>query len=320
MHQRVLVLIFCIIVMILVAGCTSPQSGAAAGSPIPEPGTRSLVTSAPTPGLLSSAFSSSKACWPLADMRRFSPIFPDMDGYRRDFNESSPGGLHAGRFDMIEEEYSGKFIVNLAIQDYSGCDVDATDLLKNVKAGDTENNFTVSSVDTGNYRGYPSTRVEIVNRNGEVCAVLQSIVINQKTLLTLGVSHLPSVYMVPNFSVSKSEIHAEADKFLNTMDFNGIAMAATAVTQDNKPISLTARYNPDGTIIVTSNGGPAVPDLSVIRVSVNKGKLRDRLDPQAGSTVTVNGIAGTKNHIIAVGTFINGTYQVLLETDVGPGP
>jgi hypothetical protein len=325
MRRAIVVLGFFIIVLVVTGGCTSTQNPVANGSQSQNAGTGSVTANAPASGFSSP---SSQVCLPKTDMHKFKPFFPDMAGYQRSYKNENSGDVELNK---IEEKYTDNknFLVDVYINDFSDCDVDTNSIFKNIKVGDTDHNNTISSLITSTYRGYPATRIEVTDNDGDVIDVFQSITINPKIIVSVNVLSYEGIFKsldLSNQSMSnyqgtpKSTFDAEIDKFVNALDLNGIITVGNTANTITRPISLTAQYNPDGTITVTSNGGPAAADLSVITVSVNGGKLRDKLDPQAGSTVTVQGIPGSKNRIIAVGAFRNGTHQVVLETDVGPNP
>jgi hypothetical protein len=305
MRQWVVVGGFLLIVLVVIAGCTAPQSSAANGSKSQNAGTGSIATNAPTPDFSSR---SSKLCQS-TDIHRFKIFFPDIDGYQRRYKDDYYLRTIGN---SIEEEYSGsKFHVDLGIDDFSSCDDNPDNLLKKLKVGDTDNNYTISSHESFDYNGYPATRIGITYF-GYLTDAFQEINVNPKILLRLHISGLPGT--------SKSEFDAEIEKFVNVMDLKGIATVGIAANTITKPISLNAQYNPDGTITVTNNGGPGTADLTIITISVNKGSARNKLDPLAGSVVTVQGVPGSKNRIIALGTFRNGTHQIILDTYVGPNP
>lgn len=313
-----------IIILVVIGGCSSPPSSAANGSKNQNAGTGSIATNAPTSGFSSP---SSKACWPKADMHRFKPFFPDIAGYQRGYKNEMSGDVVLNR--IVEKYSNSTFMVDLFIDDFSDCGIDTNDLFKNISVGDTSDNTSISSISRSNFHDYPATRIEITDKDGDLIDVLQSITINPKIIVSVNVLTMKAAFKslgmsnqeLSNFqTTSKSEFNAEIEKFVNAMDLNGIAKVGTTANAITKPISLTAQYHPDGTITVTNNGGPGTEDLTLITISVNGGKLRDKLDPHAGSVVTIQGIPGSKNRIIAVGTFRNGTHQVVLETYVGPNP
>ena len=136
-----------------------------------------------------------------------------------------------------------------------------------------------------NFHGYQAVKETLFFNN---IGTIEGIFVGVTNRVGVGI-----VYTNPN---SLSEADADIEKFANAIDFNAIAMmennnpSFARVETTNRPISLTAQYNPDGTITVTNNGGPGTVDLTIITVSVNGGTLRDKSDPQAGSTVTVQGI------------------------------
>ncbi len=105
-------------------------------------------------------------------------------------------------------------------------------------------------------------------------------------------------------------------------DPNGISNPATTQypgisPKKSKSIAVTAIPNSNGTITVTNNGGPDMGDLSFITVSVNGVVVPNQLNSKMGSKLLVPGTAGSRNRVMAVGTFRDGTSQMLLDVYIG---
>ena len=82
-------------------------------------------------------------------------------------------------------------------------------------------------------------------------------------------------------------------------------------------IALTAQKVGAGSIIITNNGGSDAGDVSTFSVSKDgAAATTTNLISIVGSTSTIAGSSGTKNHIIVTATFNDGTQQVVLDTNV----
>lgn len=82
-------------------------------------------------------------------------------------------------------------------------------------------------------------------------------------------------------------------------------------------IAVTAQKVGAGSIIITNNGGSDAGDVSVFGVSKDGvATTTTSLISVVGSTSTISGSQGTKNHIIVTATFNDGTQQVVLDTNV----
>jgi hypothetical protein len=323
MRQWVLAVGFFIIVLIVIAGCTAPQSGATTGSNNQYPA-------------FENANSIIQCNQPPLDPIRFQSFFPNVPGFTPRFGQKILEGDNYINFTK-KNDYS---FVNFISDWYQVSDKSKVIVVMFEDLGPCSGDFALdqSYMNTGksgigrlymsggakdsyakkiNFHGYPASHA-IINATDSFQDIVR-ISVNNRLFVTITALGSTKEYSV-------SEADADIEKFANAIDFNAIAMmknnnpSFARVETTNRPISMTAQYNPDGTITVTNNGGPGTVDLTIITVSVNGGTLRDKLDPQAGSTVTVQGIPGSKNRIIAVGAFRNGTHQVVLETYVGPNP
>jgi TM2 domain-containing membrane protein YozV len=83
-----------------------------------------------------------------------------------------------------------------------------------------------------------------------------------------------------------------------------------------RSIAVTAQSSTNGMITITNNGGRDAGDLSFIVVSVNGVNSPTKLEIKPGSIITVQGTAGSKNHVIVTSTFKDGTQMVALDTYV----
>ena len=96
-------------------------------------------------------------------------------------------------------------------------------------------------------------------------------------------------------------------------------VAATVQQPDNNHITVTYQGGQDagsfsyGTVTVTPSGAGVITSYT----NATGTALADNiLEPKVGSTVTATGAAGVfsaKDHVIVVGTFTDGTTQVILD-------
>jgi len=309
MRKGIGLLGFFIIVLILIAGCTSPQSGAAAGTKSQKSGSGSSITSIPTSGYSSPQPQTTECSNNCPNMTRFVKFFPDVDGWQKPYPEWYGSGYCVIRGRYFELPNSDHY-VDISIQDFSPCNYGTDVYLKNMPAGEfsTGLNGTVAyTVIT--YHGFPTLQVEFAD-NRKVTMIGRSIMINPKRSIEIDAGGLNT----------PSEIDAEIEKFANAIDFNGLAGIAytipsiTTTPIKSRTVLVGAKYNPqDGMITVTNNGGSGVEDLSYITVSINGTNLPTNLDAKVGSVVTAHGTADLKNHIVAVAAFKDGVQQVIFD-------
>jgi archaeal type IV pilus assembly protein PilA len=79
-----------------------------------------------------------------------------------------------------------------------------------------------------------------------------------------------------------------------------------------KTVAITAQHPTATTIIVTNMGGQDVGTLSSLSIT---GDVTGSVGNYTGNTTTLATTAGAK-HVIVTGTFIDGSTQVLLDTNV----
>lgn len=339
MGKRTALLVLFIVVIMITTGCTSSQSGIPTTSN--DQKSVAVTSNLGDPRSESSSMELQRMVCEYNECQNrdvLNSFFPEVAGWGK------PGIQSSYTCSMIYALYTENANTNndraiVAIEDYFQCNYGSQEAIKSFKefvdnsgvwrnSGIWRNPNVTLAESTLTYHGYPATKVLFIDNqnNNKIIGIYVVMILDPKLDVVIGIDN-------PD-GKSISELDAQIEKFASSMDFQGLTQKVrtqpfititpttveTMVYNIIKPISLTARYNPDGTITVTNNGGTANADLSVIRVSVNGGKLRDKLDPQAGSSVTVQGIAGAKNRITAVGTFRNGTYAVVLDTNVGPNP
>jgi hypothetical protein len=310
MRPGIVVLIFLIIVMVVASGCTS-SSGAAAGSKSRTSGSGSSITPASTQGYsIPQNMRCSDNC---PDMNQFEKYFPAVDGWRNNRPQLTGMG-YCGISERYDELPDNKNQVIITIRDFSPCNYGADFYVKNLPAGEISTGANGTMAYTAiTYHGFPTLQITFADKKTSVVGIGRMIVINPKLSIEIDAGN-----------GSEPEVDARIGKFANAIDFNGLALVGdTGVTHIpttnpvSHTISVTARYSQDGTITVTNNGGKDVADLTTLTVSVN-GAAPVSLGATAGSKITVQGIAGSKNQVIATGTFRDGVQQVVFMSEVGP--
>ena len=83
-------------------------------------------------------------------------------------------------------------------------------------------------------------------------------------------------------------------------------------------VAVTAQKLGGGSIIITNNGGPDAGEVSIFSASIDgTPESVVSLTSVVGSTDdSITGSVGTKNHLIITATFVDGTQQVVLDTNV----
>lgn len=310
MRYRIVVLGFLIIFLIVIAGCTSSQSGTATGSKSQNSGSESSTTSVTT---VSQSSPADMTCQKKQiDAEPFKKFFPDISGFTGYPYTSYESFGISRNYHKNDTEY---FDIRINILDLFSCNNIDSKYLNKI---DYPENYNITSSFI-NYHGYPTWRYDVdlsffYTDGGN--AIVYKILVNPKMSVDI-------VSFQRGQGLSKSEADAEIEKFANAIDFNGIiAIGKTEPTPTmahaSRNIRVTVKYNPDGTITVTNNGGPDIGDLSNISVSVNGNYVPTNLDAKAGSVITVEGITGSKNRIIAMATFNDGAQQIVYDNFVGP--
>jgi len=82
--------------------------------------------------------------------------------------------------------------------------------------------------------------------------------------------------------------------------------------QTSKTVAVTAKLNGSNNIDVTVHGGADIGQLDSMNITVNGTATIDDVSPvSTGTTATVNG--GKGDRLMVVGTFADGTTQILLD-------
>ncbi|MEI6842622.1 MAG: type IV pilin [Methanomicrobiales archaeon] len=83
-----------------------------------------------------------------------------------------------------------------------------------------------------------------------------------------------------------------------------------------KSVALTAQKNSNGLITITNQGGRDMGSVTTFVITADGVAPTKPLGILVGSTTTIQGKSGTKNHVIATATFKDGSKQVILDTSV----
>ncbi len=83
--------------------------------------------------------------------------------------------------------------------------------------------------------------------------------------------------------------------------------------QKTKSVAITAHRLNATAVSFTNMGGQDAVGLDTIAIS---GDATGTLDKAVGSTTTVLGVPAAPAHVIATGTFLDGSVQVLLDTNI----
>jgi len=331
MRRLYFVLSFTTIVLVLIAGCSSTQNTVSnrSESQTPTPTFNSAKTTS-----VSSQSLSTECYLPTPDPMRFKKFLPSVIGYNADsHNEIDypfPASYNISKNNITDhllyQPYSRyddpvTYRVQLDISDLGPCVNEST----GYNAWLRNTNYFKTLSTTGDiveqkevfYQGYPAVRYY---RTG--IGPVESLIIFVNNRVSVGM----------NFGSSQGQYsHSVADtdleKFANAIDLNGIAMMENSGAAINNPsitstpimnriIAVTAQSNKDGMITITNYGGQDSGDLLFITLSINGADVPTKLGSKTGSVTTVQSTAGSRNHVIAIGSFKDGTHQVVLDTYV----
>ena len=220
MRYKILVLGFFIILLILIAGCTSPQNGTSTEHKIPASGNTNLK-----PGSTTSMQSIVDCKSPPTDPIRFQKFFPNVPGWEwsdklgynyRPFNKSTMiydyqwyNTVSATYWISGESNINRSKLIYVTFLDYGPC------------AGDygLTGNFLWSGIygnqSRVNFHGYPAVRIQSnISTIGD-----------QHTAMRIGVTNRLFVLIEDDgvYKNSVSEADADIDKFANAIDFKGFA-------------------------------------------------------------------------------------------------
>jgi len=243
MRREIVVLGFFIIVLILIAGCTSPQSGAAAGTKSQNPSV--IPTSQSIGDLLKSAEKIRNCSQQPTDPLKFQKFIPSpppsytqfecgKNGVKScpSYSNQTGGGSSAlfanyGNFTDIEyplsPENPNKW-ANIIFQDYGPC-TDSSYLINSYyyqaakQLPDTSAglNGTISMVD--NFHGYPAIRTVGYRPYSNLIGTVEyQILVSNRLLVTIDISDNNS----PEGGTI-SDLESNIDKFANAIDFKGFA-------------------------------------------------------------------------------------------------
>jgi hypothetical protein len=212
MRQAMVVLGFSLIVLIFIAGCSSPQNAASTGSKGQTTNVESTVVSSQT---------SPPPCdLPSVDPIRFQKFLPDVPGYDRRYGQNisiNPDSLtESGIFDIYTiSDTSNLNQMIVSFSDMGPCVTDSTGVtaaMNRYSPGKTGDRTTTR---INNFHGYPAIR----NSYGESTISYREIII--------GINNRISVTLTSNavntYTLSETGADAEFEKFANAIDFNGVA-------------------------------------------------------------------------------------------------
>jgi hypothetical protein len=204
------VLGFFIIILILIAGCTSQQKGTSVVSP-----------SSPTGCNL-----------PSTDPVLFQKFLPDVPGYTRTYGQNISGNDNYIKDvkdgdNRITDVYrvSDKSAINVIIVSFSDkgpCVTESTGVhtvLNSSGKGMTVKGTTISRIN--NFHGYPAIQTIVTSESGECLQDSMYIGITNRLYVTIDTTIRESY--VPHKKYSVSEAEADIEKFANATDFNGFA-------------------------------------------------------------------------------------------------
>jgi hypothetical protein len=216
MRQWVVVVGFFIIVLIVIAGCTS-QSGTPNGLKH-----KNLVTGSDTSKTTSPSLpATSSECTP-SDPSRFQKFFPDIPGWTRKYygtNTSDQGMLYGTSFInemyIVSDTSKPRYRVIVGFSDRGPCVTSSTDgywYLNNEKTGESDG-IIISRID--NFHGYPAVQ-RITNASISKQLLMDTIwfPVNNRLSVTIGI-------MGENGSVPEAEANIET--IATAIDFHGFA-------------------------------------------------------------------------------------------------
>jgi len=233
MRQGIVVLGFFIIVLIVIAGCTSTQSGAATGSNSQGPALQTTNHIMTVEDYWTPIFECKQ---PAVDPKQLQKFLPNVPGYDRRYGQNISGMNYMVQtkekndarriYDNIILEsytisgklYSSKIIVEL--QDLGPCAGSVEPLLNIFDYGTRDYNpsgtLTETTVRINNFHGYPAVHIFITNKTS-------GYLVN--TQYHIFVSNRLNVIISIDCSFNEcplSESEAEIEKIANAIDFKGL--------------------------------------------------------------------------------------------------
>jgi len=220
MRREIVVLGSFIIVLILIAGCTSAQNGAANGSKKQNPTSGYSAIKTTSPNSLTAIINCDR---PPIDPVEFYKYLPNVQGYERKaargekmnyakFNKTSDNSYENIVADTYKITDTSKlYWVTVAFEDLGPCAESGGRLNWNWVG------FTTNKLD---FHGYPTVRLiwSINSSSEEIKQVNYYIGMNDRLFVRITFSS--------DYGSSLSEAEAEIEKFASAIDFKGFAASA----------------------------------------------------------------------------------------------
>ena len=226
MRRDIVMLGFFIIVLILIAGCTSTQNGTATGSKSQNPASRDTNVKMTYIEYMTPIF---ECNLPPIDPIRFQKFLPNLSGYERQYGQNISGNNYVVNTKMTDgnintiysnriiEKYStsDKSLISsyVAFEDYGPC-AESLDARLNLNEYGTFKTKTHSKI---TFHGYPAQHM--VDTNGTPGYINQDYVtiwINNRLSVHISIESYSEGYPL-------SEAEADIEKFANAIDFKGFA-------------------------------------------------------------------------------------------------
>jgi len=201
---------FFIIIVILIAGCTSAQNGTSVSS-----------QTSPTGCNLSSK-----------DPILFQKFLPNIPGYDRTYAQNI--SVNDNYIKDVKDEdnritdvyrISDKSNINMIIvsfEDKGPCVTESTGVnvfLDNYNKGMTVNGTSMSKIN--NFHGYPAIKTIVTSESGE--CLQDNVYIGMNNRLYVNIATTIRDLYLPHKKYSVAEAEADIEKFANAIDFNGFA-------------------------------------------------------------------------------------------------
>jgi hypothetical protein len=203
---------FFLVVLLVIAGCTSPQH-----TPTGSDSRNSATVSDITSGLDCQQYTK--------DLHRFKKFFPDLTGWQGIYDSNRDilyGSAGAVTSEMYIKSDNKANVLSISVRDISLCN----------RKSDYYTKYTVDERNWGAYynqsewqitvtqfpfHGYPATRVERINNDTGFAAVAYYIVLSPDTIVEMSAGS-----GLPNHPTT-AQFEAEFEEFADAIDFNGIA-------------------------------------------------------------------------------------------------
>jgi len=224
MRQVLLVSVFCVIVFILITGCTSAQNGLSSKSSNQSP----LLKDTGVKTTLAFSQDSPPGCnLPSTDPIQFQKFLPDIPGYEREFGQNISVGNNyrkdsAGWINGIEDHYKipGEFAENtmsVSFYDLGPCVTESTGVYARLDEyqpgkypGTSESKIT--------FHGYPAIHIiRTIFPFQDIGSDSYRIGINNRLYVVI------SRYDPSEKGLRIAEAEADIEKFANAIDFEGLA-------------------------------------------------------------------------------------------------